>query len=127
MEKRITIAQALAEYRAADPGGLEDEQAVRWLARLDGRVFREVMANRRDCPEIFVFYNADTDRSTKMLIPEPHGAVYTHWLCAQNALLRGENDRYLDTMAAFQAEWDSFAADWIQSHPTVRQGMRIRF
>ena len=123
---KITIEEALREFTLMEGCPQEQEQRVKWLSRLDGRVYRELMLPRVGAPKDFDGYDIDTDLQTELLIPEPYGDVYTHWLRAQNAIYNGENEAYEDAVAAFEVAWNAFSADYIRSHPGKCAG-RIRF
>ncbi len=126
MNQTITIEEALREFDLMEGCPLEPGQKIKWLSRLDGRVFRELMEPRIGAPEAFEGYDADTDPGTALLIPEPWGDVYTHWLRSQYALYNGENEAYADAAALFETAWNAFAAFYIRSHPGKCAG-RIRF
>lgn len=116
MAKPIAIAEALAEADALEPNDFTPEEKLRWLSRLDGRAFEQVIGPREGGIESFEGYGPDTDPETALLIPEPHGAVYTSYLLAQIALYRQENDLYNDHMSVHQDAWDAWAAHYAQRH-----------
>lgn len=123
---QITIAQVIAEVDALERNDFSTEEKTRWLSRLDGKAFEEVIALREGGPESFDGYPADADPQTPLLIFEPHGEVYTSYLLAQIARHMEENDLYNERMLTHQDAWDAWAASYARSH-RQRLGGRIRF
>lgn len=126
MAQRITIAAVLAEVDALEHNDFTPEEKIRWLSRLDGQAFEQVIRGREGGPEAFGGYTEETDPQTELLIPEPWGEVYSSYLLAQIARHRQENDLYNDHMSVFQDHYGAWAAGYAQSHRQRFSG-RIRF
>ena len=64
-------------------------------------------------PEQCITYNADTDRSTKLLVPAPFDRLYVYYVIAMCDYAAHETAHYTDSMMLFNAALDEYAK-WYQ-------------
>ena len=64
-------------------------------------------------PEQCITYDADTDRSTKLLVPAPFDRLYVYYVIAMCDYAAHETAHYTDSMMLFNAALDEYAK-WYQ-------------
>ncbi|MBR6186923.1 MAG: hypothetical protein IKQ41_11760 [Clostridia bacterium] len=93
----MTIEQAIFLVDELKPNQIERERKIEWLARLDQRLFEEVLKIHEPderTPEAFVPYTQETDGDTALLAPAPYDEVYRFYLEMHIDLANLEYDKY---------------------------------
>lgn len=108
----MTIEQAVTMVDRMRPNQYDHETKVRWLSKLDGMVWLEVLCTHA-CNPVKVFRGYDDALpDTPLLVPEPYADdVYNYYLQTQIDKENGEIAKYNQTMALFNSAYKTFA-DW---------------
>ena len=102
----MTAGELIAAVDALRPNHYESARKLRWLAELDGKLFREC-AREGEAPA--ETYSAET----QLLAPFPYDqALYTAWLFSQIDLNNAEIGKYNQSMSLFASAWRQLADDW---------------
>ncbi len=119
----MTIMEAITSCEERRAGLATDEEKLRWLSQLDGRIYCEVSGARVGRAEMPV-YGADTDPTTELLVGAPYDALYPTYLEAQIDLACGEIARYNNASAVVTALLDAYAAHRHRSHLAAPRALR---
>ena len=119
----MTIMEAISAMEERRAGIASDEEKLRWLSELDGRIYCEVRGARVAVAQM-PHYDADTDLSTKLLVGEPYDALYPTYLEAQADLACGEIARYNNEIAVVGALLDAYASHMHRSHLMAPRALR---
>lgn len=122
-----TIAGVIQEADALESNTLSQEEKVRWLSRLDGKLWEKYIRGRSGAPESWEPYTPEAPGTTPLLVSHPWDDIYVYWLRAQIAQYNGENDVYNDCMALYKEAVALFAAAYAQEHPRIVKSNRFRF
>jgi len=126
----MTIQQALDTVDELKPNQIEEERKIKWLARLDGRIFDEILSTHAQdigMPETFTPYQLDTDRETELLVKAPYDEIYRWYLEMQIDLANMELDKYNNSMQLYNNAWGEFARKWHREHMPISRGNCWRF
>lgn len=126
MTDMTTIDSVIQEVDAIEHNTMDHSEKVRWLSRLDGRLYELYMKGRVGAPAAWSPYTPETPDDTPLLVQHPWDDIYIHWLRAQIALFCGENDLYSDCMALVGQSEGFFASAYAAAHPRAG-GDRFRF
>lgn len=120
----MTINQVIELVDSVKPNACTQEQKLRWVNELDGKVHEEVIKTHEGWDgEEFVPYD---DMEQTLLIPFPHDGLYASYITAQIDLVNGDISRYNNSITVFQAAYSDFAAWYNRTHmPTQRGGWKV--
>lgn len=124
----MTIEGAIKLLDSLKPNQYSDLLKVRWLSKLDGRVFREIIATHH-CPAIDQFdgYDENTPMSTELLVPYPYDEeVYAHFLQASVDRENGEAQKYNQTITLYNNAFKAYQDAYNRDHAPIGLG-RFRF
>ena len=123
----MKIAEAISLVDNLMPNHYDNEIKIRWLSKLDGQIFIELICRHerdKDMPAVFEAY---TEPEQELLVPFPYGEdVYSNYLMAEIARANGENDRYNDSIALYNAAYSRYQACYRRTHMPLSGG-RFRF
>lgn len=120
----MTIAEAIAIASRSRPNHkATDEEIIAWLAKLDGKVKKEIMGWCHG-PLRFTPYTPDVDRTTELLVEAPYDSLYWHYLAAQIDLLQGDTDSYQTERALCDEEYVKYQGWYMRSHRPIRKWTR---
>ena len=112
----MSAGELIAAVDALRPNHYDSAQKLRWLAELDGKLFREC-AREGEAPA--ETYSADTE----LLAPFPYDqGLYTGWLFAQIDLNNAEIVKYNQSMTLFAAAWRQLADFLVRTRRPVAPG-----
>ena len=115
----MKINEAISEADNLKPNAYAQEDKIRWLSRLDARIFREIIGTHErnaDEEEIsFTGYGAD-DGETELLVGEPYDELYIHWLEAQIDYNNMEYEAFNNSNAMFEGVYIAFRNAYHQAH-----------
>lgn len=103
----MTAGELIAAADALRPNQYCEEQKLRWLRLLDGKLAEELLrAYEPDAAGPAERYTADTE----LLAPFPYDwELYTNWLFAQIDLMNAEIVKYNQSITLFAAAWRQLA------------------
>lgn len=108
IEKIIEIVDELM------PNSFSDERKIGWLSTLDGKIFNEVLATHKGCPDEFVPYTSTED---ELIIDFPYGEeIYTYHLESMIALQNFETAKYNQFATMFEAKYKEWTNWYHRTH-----------
>ena len=105
-----TLQQALTRIDAICPNAWDETAKLLWLNECESMIQTRILGT---APEQCITYNADTDRSTKLLVPAPFDRLYVYYVIAMCDYAAHETAHYTDSMMLFNAALDEYAK-WYQ-------------
>ena len=126
----MTLIQAVNEADNLKPNMYELPEKIKWLSRLDQRIFEEVLLMHElsdeekepfmveiDGKRIFSFcaYN-ENDQEKELIVQEPYDEMYVHWLSAQIDWNNREYAGFNATNAVFEATYTAFRNAFNRTH-----------
>ena len=110
----MKLMDAIAEFDARQFNTVDTEQKVKWLERVDQRVFQQIIKTHEN-PAITEFPGYGTE-DAELLIPEPYSTAYIWWLEAQVHLLNKEYDDYNNAVLLYNKEFEDYARWYTRTH-----------
>ena len=113
----------ITEVNVLSPNQYGNEVKLKWLEDLDGKIFRELIESCDDEETAERYAEADySDVDVELLIGAPYGRdVYVNYLRGKIAEADAETDRYNLYAAAFNAEYQQYAALYNSRTPHRKQ------
>ncbi len=105
-----TLQQALTRIDAICPNTWDETAKLLWLNECESMIQTRILGT---APEQCITYDADTDRSTKLLVPAPFDRLYVYYVIAMCDYAAHETAHYADSMMLFNAALDEYAK-WYQ-------------
>ena len=105
-----TLQQALTRIDAICPNAWDETAKLLWLNECESMIQTRILGT---APEQCITYDADTDRSTKLLVPAPFDRLYVYYVIAMCDYAAHETVHYTDSMMLFNAALDEYAK-WYQ-------------
>ena len=105
-----TLQQALTRIDAICPNAWDETAKLLWLNECENMIQTRILGT---APEQCITYGADTDRSTKLLVPAPFDRLYVYYVIAMCDYAAHETAHYTDSMMLFNAALDEYAK-WYQ-------------
>lgn len=126
--RRKTIQQVIDEIDLLKPNVFPPEMKILWLSDLDKMVWHEIYLTHVGMPpeSHFEGYDQDTDPATELLVPEPYGDVYRHYMAVQMDLATAEDDKYNQDLALYNAAYKTFGDFWRRTHMPIVRRRHIR-
>lgn len=116
----MIIREVIARVDLKKPNAFDDEQKVRWLAELDGKIAADVMLQSiSDLQQYNYKYPEAMD--FELLVHFPHDDIYELWLAAQIDKANGEVDLYMNSKEAYNASYINFSC-WFANVYDPAQG-----
>lgn len=108
----MTIQEAVDLVDRMRPNQYDNEQKVKWLSKLDGMIFREVISTHEGNKiESFAGYD-DAYPDDELLVPYPYDEdVYNYFLQMQIDKENGEMKKYNQSSTLFNSAYKTFC-DW---------------
>ena len=105
-----TLQQALTRIDAICPTAWDETAKLLWLNECESMIQTRILGV---APEQCITYDADTDRSTALLVPAPFDRLYVYYVIAMCDYAAHETAHYADSMMLFNAALDEYAK-WYQ-------------
>ena len=105
-----TLQQTLTRIDAICPNAWDETAKLLWLNECESMIQTRILGT---APEQCITYDADTDRSTKLLVPAPFDRLYVYYVIAMCDYAAHETAHYADSMMLFNAALDEYAK-WYQ-------------
>lgn len=113
----MTIDEAIQLTDRLNPNQYGYEQKAKWLSKLDGMIFREViLTHSGGSTESFDGYdNADPD--TELLVPYPYDEdIYNYFLQSQISKENGEAGKYNQDIEMFNNAYKTYQNWYNRTH-----------
>lgn len=119
----MKINDVIAQVRALTRGKYDDAQLIRWLSRLDAKIYDEIVQGCVDSPDgAFVPY---TDGEQDLIAQYVDGEMYEYYLKAKIYASNAETANYNAALADFNTAYANFANRYNRSH--MAKGAEITF
>ena len=105
-----TLQQALTRIDTICPNAWDDAAKLLWLNECESMIQTRILGT---APEACITYDADTARSTALLVPAPFDRLYVYYVIAMCDYAAHETAHYADSMMLFNAALDEYAK-WYQ-------------
>ncbi len=118
----MTINEAITEVDALKANMYGRAEKIRWLSRLDWRIYNEIIATHEyndDEDEIEYEGYTEDDNETELLAAEPYDEMYVHWLSAQIDRSNMEYDSFNNSNAMFEAVFSAYRNFYNAEHLPV--------
>ena len=101
-----TLQQALKRIDTICPNAWDDAAKLLWLNECESMIQTRILGI---APGECVTYDANSDRSTVLLVPAPFDRLYVYYVIAMCDYAAHETAHYADSMALFNAALDEYA------------------
>lgn len=120
----MKVREVISEVRAFNTGKYEDKALMRWLGRLEARIYTEVIGVHEgyeekeptDC----------TDPDAELFCPDEYGDMYRHYLDSMIYASNGEGERAQNSAVLFNSIWSDYA-NWYNREYLPLRGEKIKF
>lgn len=100
----VTIAKAIERADELRPNPFAEEQKVRWLSELDGKIAREIIGDKD-----FAGYNHAYDSEKELLAEEAYCDIYLFYLTAMIDFFSRDYAEYNNSILMFNEAFSQFA------------------
>lgn len=115
----MTITDAIAELNKNKPNMYDDEYKIRWLSRLDSRIYETIIQthqlNDGETVTAFTPYTAN-EPNRELLVGEPYDEMYVRFLEAQIDYSNKEFESFNNSNAVFESLFAAFRSAYTRSH-----------
>lgn len=124
----MTIQDAITLVDRLKPNQYEFTTKVKWLSKLDGMVYKEVISTHEG-NTLYVFAGYDnSDPETVLLIPYPYDEdVYNYFLQSQIDKENGENAKFNVTISQYNNSYKLFCDYYNRTHKSLPAKSQFRF
>lgn len=117
------IKEVIERVDGIKPNAFTEDQKVAWLALLEGKLAADVFLMSIDDIRKLK-YRFPEDMETELMVSFPHEDIYEHWLEAQIDYANGEYDKYQNSMALYNASYESFTLWFYNTYDPAQGYMR---
>ena len=100
----MTVSKAMERADNLRPNPFEEEQKVRWLSELDGKIAREIL-KRKD----FIGYDYSKDIQKELIAEEEYCDIYLFYLTAMIDFFSRDYVEYNNSMLMFNEAFERYA------------------
>ena len=100
----MTVAKAIERSDELRPNPFSEEEKIRWLSELDGKIAREIFEDKA-----FSGYDSAYDSEKELLLEEAYGDIYLFYLTAMIDFFSRDYTEYNNSMLMFNQALDGFA------------------
>lgn len=113
----MTIQEAVELVDRLKPNQYEHEQKVKWLSKIDGMIFTEILSTHENSPiEEFNGYNS-SEPEQPLLVPYPYDEdIYNYFLQMQIDRENGEMAKYNQSATMFNSSYKTFGDYYNRTH-----------
>ena len=123
----MTISDAITMVDALRPNQYSKDMKIRWLSRLDGMIWREVIRTHEGGAETFDGYSSEELESKEMLVAVPYDEdVYNNYLQAMIDRENGEAGKYSQSITLFNAAFVRWR-NWYNREHMAKDAGTFRF
>ena len=124
----MKISDAIYLVDKLKPNQYSPDLKIGWLSKLDGQIYKEVIATHANSPiESFEGYDG-ADPEKELLVPYPYDEdVYNYFLQAQIDKENGETAKYNQSITLYNNAFHAFQAWYNRTHLPIPTGQRFIF
>lgn len=127
----MKIVEAINEVDNLNPNMYGTQEKIKWLSRLDTRVFQEILQTHELRDEEKALFDTDEDgnlifpgyteedTNTELLVGEPYDEMYVNWLTSQIDWNNMEYDGFNRSIAMFNVNYEGFANAFNRTHKPI--------
>ncbi len=124
----MTLIEAINKLDALKFNAYSQNDKIAWLSKLDWMIKTQILDNHEGNPAPdFTGYTENTPLDTLLLVPAPFDEMYLRWLEAQIDYHNGENERYNNAIALYNALFEAYANHYTRNHRPRSAGSRFLF
>lgn len=113
----MKISEAIALTDELKPNQYPLSLKVRWLSRLDGQIFNEVVMRYEGAPEEGFTPYSDENTEAELLVPFPYAEeVYIPYIQSQIDKENGETAKYNQSASAYNSGYQRYTAWYTRNH-----------
>ena len=123
----MKLIDAINEVNNLKPNMYELPEKIKWLSRLDLRIFEQILLTHElseeerepylnDSGELAFDGYDENDQDKELIVHEPYDEIYTHWLSAQTDWNNREFIGFNSSNAMFEATYGAFRNAFNQTH-----------
>lgn len=121
----MTIGEVISRVDELSPSQYSNEQKLRWLTNLDGKIYEEIVKTHRD--PIRETFTAYTGTQAELLVPFPYAEdLYVFYLQAMIALQNAEDGKYEQMRVVYNEALEAFE-NWYNRTHEPQGGTRFWF
>lgn len=120
----MTIQEAISLVDRLKPNQYEAIHKIRWLSKLDGMIWKEVMMTHvgLTCEQILEGFNGyeDASNDTELLVPYPYDAdIYNYYLQSMIDKENGEMAKYNQSAMLYNNAYKEFVNWYNRTHRPI--------
>lgn len=100
----MKISKAIELVDKLRPNPFDEENKIRWLSELDGKISLEVL--RKDD---FPGYNYSGDMEKELIAEDEYSNIYIYYLCAMIDFFSRDYGDYNNSMILFNSDFEKYA------------------
>ena len=123
----MKLIDAINEVNNLKPNFYELPEKIKWLSRLDLRIFEQILLTHElseeerepylnDSGELAFDGYDENDQDRELIVKEPYDELYIHWLSAQIDLNNREFLGFNNSNAMFEATYSEFRNAFNRTH-----------
>lgn len=120
----MTVIQAIQRVDNIKPNTYMQEDKIRWLSEIDGRIKKEIIDTHWGNEFTFNGYT-ENDINTELIVPAPYDDLYVKWLETQIDYSNNEYGKYNNSMAMFNAKYGDYSNYYNRTH--MPKGRHLRY
>lgn len=105
----MTLMEAINHLDAVKPNGYKQNEKIRWLSTLDGKIKKEIIDTHEGGEKVIFGGYTEADLTKKLIVPAPYDDIYIKWLEAKIDFANGEYQKYNNAALAFNEEYQRFS------------------
>lgn len=122
----MTILEAINRVDTTKPNSYTQVEKVDWLSALDGIIKHQIIDTHEGGEDVvFEGYTVDTSLDTELLVPAPYDDIYIRWLEARIDYAMRENDKYNNSLIAYNDAYDLYANYYNRTN--MPKGKKFKF
>ena len=118
----MTIRELIDEIKEIKPNMYSDQQLMRWISQLDGKIAQEVMLQAPLEVRDKYNYKYPDDLEREPMVPFPHDDIYRYWLTTQIDYTDGEYLKYNGNLTMFEFAYNEFTNWFLNTYDPAQTG-----
>lgn len=126
----MTLDEAILLADESNPNLIDRARKIEWLSRLDQWIWEQVISRHwpdKDTPKSWQAYTQETDPDTALLVHEPYGEMYVHYLIMQMQHINQETDKYNQSLMLYMSQRNQYTRDYQRRHRVRRRMDHLQF
>lgn len=113
----MTLKEAVDIFDSRCENDFSLTEKIKWISNLDGLIKTNIIDTHEGGNNIdFLPYSIDSDKNTKLLVPEPFAEIYIFYMLCQAYLSRSEFAFYENAASLYNNAYYYFATYYNRTH-----------